>query len=109
MRASQSHHFAVCPMVEGALLRFLLRMGESSDTAVRILQGVHSHPRVSFWPDNVSYLDLDCNDLRGHRQVTDVYLAGLAASQGAGSPLSTVRSASTALTTPTSSPVDVTS
>ncbi|HEX5970028.1 MAG TPA: PIN domain-containing protein [Intrasporangium sp.] len=74
--------FAVCPVVEGALLRFLLRMDESSDRAVRILEGVRSHPRASFWPDNVSYLDLDCNDIRGHRQVIDVYLAGLAASQG---------------------------
>ena len=72
--------FALCPVVEGALLRFLLRMGESSETAVRILQGVHSNPRASFWPDSVSYLDIDCSDIRGHQQVTDVYLAGLAAS-----------------------------
>lgn len=74
--------FAVCPVVEGALVRFILRIGASSRTAMTILQAIRHHPRGQFWPDAVSYVDLGLSDLRGHRQVTDVYLAGLAASKG---------------------------
>jgi uncharacterized protein len=74
--------FAVCPIVEGALVRFLLRLGESSRTASAILRAVRDHPKGVFWPDSISYLDLELSDTRGHRQVTDVYLAGLAASKG---------------------------
>lgn len=75
--------FAVCPVVEGSLVRFLLRMGESSMTALTILHSVRAHPRAQFWPDSLSYLDLDLSHVRGHRQVTDTYLAGLAAARGA--------------------------
>lgn len=57
-------------------------MGETSSTATTILQAVAAHPRGRFWPDAVSYIDLELSDVQGHRQVTDVYLAGLAASEG---------------------------
>lgn len=70
--------FAVCPVVEGALVRFLLRMGESGKTAQAVLRLVHAHPRCQFWPDDSSYLDVDLPALRGHRQVTDAYLAAVA-------------------------------
>lgn len=71
--------FALCPIIEGALLRFLLRIGESAGTAVDVVRGVREHPSCEFWPDAVSYLDCDFSQVRGHRQVTDSYLAGLAA------------------------------
>jgi toxin-antitoxin system PIN domain toxin len=74
--------FAVCPVVEGALVRFVLRLGESGATARALTQGLRNHPRGVFWPDDVSYADVQLEDLRGHRQVTDVYLAGLAATHG---------------------------
>jgi len=70
--------FAVCPIGEGALIRFLLRMGESVDTAVAILSRVRAHRRCEFWPDSVSYLDADLSTVSGHRQVTDSYLVNLA-------------------------------
>lgn len=70
--------FALCPIVEGALLRFLIRIGESAATAVEVVRGVREHPSCEFWPDAVSYLDCDHSLVQGHRQVTDVYLAGLA-------------------------------
>lgn len=63
-------------------MRFLLRLGESSGTAMTVLQAVRRHPHARFWPDDVSYADLELSDVHGHRHVTDVYLAGLAASQG---------------------------
>ena len=75
--------FALCPVTEGALVRFLVRMGEDSATATAILQAVHQHPKCTFWPDSISYTDLDLAAVRGHRQVTDAYLAGLAAANQA--------------------------
>lgn len=71
--------FAVCPVVEGALVRFLLRLGESPTTAAALLGRIRTHPHCVFWPDDLSYRDVDIADLHGHRQVTDVYLAELAA------------------------------
>lgn len=76
--ASQAGPVAVCPIVEGALVRFLLRVGETATTAAAVLTAVRALPSVEFWPDTVSYADLDLSQLRGHREVTDAYLAGLA-------------------------------
>lgn len=70
--------FAVCPVVEGALVRFVMRLGETGATARALAEGLRTHPRGNFWPDDVSYADIHLSDLRGHRQVTDAYLAGLA-------------------------------
>lgn len=73
--------FAVCPVVEGALVRFVLRIGESASTAAHLVEQVKGHGKSQFWADEISYADLDLRDLQGHRQVTDVYLASLAASK----------------------------
>ena len=73
---------ALCPVVEGALVRFLVRAGESSATAVGILSGLHNSPRCVFWSDEISYTTVGLGHVTGHRQVTDAYLAALAASQG---------------------------
>lgn len=71
--------FAVCPLVEGALVRFLVRLGESAATAGAILRAVNALPGCAFWPDSVSYVDARLGHIQGHRQVTDAYLASLAA------------------------------
>ncbi|QQS00624.1 MAG: PIN domain-containing protein [Austwickia sp.] len=73
---------AVCPVAEGAVARFLLRVGESGDTVSAVLAGLRDHPRVDFWPDDLSYADVGLREVRGHRQATDVYLAALAAARG---------------------------
>lgn len=70
--------FALCPVVEGALVRFVLRLGESASTAAALLEGFHQHPGSEFWSDDLSYVDADLKGVRGHRQVTDAYLAALA-------------------------------
>jgi toxin-antitoxin system PIN domain toxin len=75
---AETDEFAVCPVVEGALIRFLLRMGESAATASAVLSGVRMHPRCAFWPDSLSYIDADLTLIHGHRQVTDSYLVSLA-------------------------------
>lgn len=74
--------FAVCPVVEGALIRFLLRVGESMEAAAAVIAGVHASDRCEFWPDSISYATLDGSTIQGHRQVTDSYLAALARHHG---------------------------
>jgi toxin-antitoxin system PIN domain toxin len=73
---------ALCPIVEGSLVRFLVRIGESAAVAAEVLRLLHAHPRCDFWPDSVSYADADISGVRGHRQVTDSYLVALVASRG---------------------------
>lgn len=74
--------FALSPVVEGALVRYLVRVGESAATATAVLRAVHAVPACDVWPDAISYVDADLAHVRGHRQVTDAYLVSLAASRG---------------------------
>ena len=68
---------AICPVVEGSLIRFLVRVGETTDAAQQVLRALHADARCKFWPDSLSYADADIDHLRGHRHVTDAYLAAL--------------------------------
>lgn len=77
--AAQIERFAVCPIVEGALIRFLVRIGESATAATEVLRAVHALTSFDFWPDRLSYLDVGLGHVRGHRQLTDAYLTSLAA------------------------------
>lgn len=74
---------ALCPITEGALIRYLIRVGETVGTARQLLTALHQSPRVEFWPDSISYVDAAIQHVTGHRQVTDAYLASLATTQGA--------------------------
>lgn len=80
--AATIDRFALCPVVEGALVRFLVRIGESARAAAEVLRALHAMPGCDFWPDSVSYAAADLTHVRGHRQVTDAYLVSLARSQG---------------------------
>lgn len=80
--AADVERFAVCPIVQGALLRFLLRIGESADAATEVLRAVQAVRRCEFWTDSLSCADVEFSHVRGHRQVTDAYLAALAGSRG---------------------------
>lgn len=77
--------FATCPITEGALIRVFMRKAPALPitAAQRLLAAFHAHPRHVFWPDNLSYVDLPETRLRGHKQVTDAYLAELARRNGA--------------------------
>lgn len=79
--AAGIERFAVCPVVEGSLVRFLVRVGESARVAQEVLGAVRAMPRCEFWADSLSYADAGLQHVRGHRQVTDAYLANLAASR----------------------------
>lgn len=81
--ASTADRFATCPIVEGALVRFLVRLGESAITAAEVIQRIRGLPTCEFWPDSISYADIDLEHVVGHRQVTDAYLVSLAQSRAA--------------------------
>jgi uncharacterized protein len=70
--------FATCPTVQGTLLRLLVRQGSSSGEARKALSVIVRHARHEQWLDDITYLEIDLSGVRGRRQVTDAYLAGLA-------------------------------
>jgi toxin-antitoxin system PIN domain toxin len=79
--AADVERFALCPIVEGALLRFAVRLGASTGEAREALRLVHDRRGYEFWPDSLSYVDAKLDHVRGHRQMTDAYLASLAGSR----------------------------
>jgi toxin-antitoxin system PIN domain toxin len=79
---AQGGRFATSPTVQGTLLRLLVRQGSSSATALQALAAITRHPRHQQWLDDLTYLEIDLSGVRGHRQVTDAYLAGLARARG---------------------------
>lgn len=81
--ASTIDRFAICPIVEGSLVRFLVRLGESAIAATEVIQRIHDIPSCDFWPDSLSYVDLELRHVIGRRQVTDAYLVGLARAHNA--------------------------
>jgi uncharacterized protein len=76
---------ALCAITEGALIRQLLR--EFPDAGITnagtLLRAIKAWPNCEFWPDTLSYADIDLSGVIGHKQVTDAYLAGLARSKNA--------------------------
>ena len=70
--------FALCPQTEAALLRFLIRLGESPATALAVLAGVREHPGCEFWAADASHQALDPADLGDAAQLSEAYLAALA-------------------------------
>lgn len=76
----KGYRFATCPITQGALVRFHLRVGVDAtvESAKLLLEGISAMPRHEFRADDVSYLELPAKGILGHRQVTDAYLAVLA-------------------------------
>lgn len=70
--------FATCPITQGSLVRFLVRSGQRATAARDVIRAMENAPRHEFWPDSVSFADVEIAGVVGHRQVTDAYLAHLA-------------------------------
>lgn len=81
--AADNEDFATSPTTEGTLLRFLLRAGLAATDAFAVLEGVRSHDRHIFWPDDAPYDQMTMRAVLGHRQVTDAYLAARARDRNA--------------------------
>ena len=77
---AQTGPFATCPIVEGALTRWIVRIEGQGGTAsaTRELRKLAADPRHRFWPVDVPYADVNWRGVLGHGQVTDAYLAALA-------------------------------
>jgi uncharacterized protein len=73
--------FATCPITQGSLVRFLVRTGQSAATAREVVNAIQNANHHEFWPDSVSFADVEVGGVLGHRQVTDAYLAQLARSR----------------------------
>jgi toxin-antitoxin system PIN domain toxin len=80
--AATVDQISLCPIVEGALVRYLVRSGEGHAAATAILSALYTSSRCAFWADAVSYASTPLDHVIGHRQVTDAYLASLAVSRG---------------------------
>ena len=82
--------WATCPMTENGLVRILgnpARIGERLPVPeVRdLLEAFCKHSVHQFWPDDISLGDPErfkLEAIRGHQQIADVYLLGLAVKHG---------------------------
>lgn len=79
--AASDAEFATCPITQGSLTRFLLRVGQSAAAARDVISAIEKSNRHEFWPDSISFTDVEVGGVIGHRQVTDAYLAQLARSR----------------------------
>ncbi len=80
--SASSGRFATCPNTEGSLTRILIRAGQTADAAQAVITQLSQNPRHEFWPDRLSYREVEFHGVIGHRQVTDAYLAQLARTYG---------------------------
>jgi predicted nucleic acid-binding protein len=74
--------FAVCPISEAGLLRFLLRLGESPATAVAVLTAIRQHPKCRFWSAELSHAEVPVDELGSADDLSQAYLTALARTRG---------------------------
>jgi uncharacterized protein len=77
--------WATCPLTQNGCVRIISQAGYSKpahlQTVIEILQGICTSAHHHFWPDDLSLLSanaFDHNKIHGPRQLTDLYLLGLA-------------------------------
>jgi toxin-antitoxin system PIN domain toxin len=79
------HGWASCPITQNGCLRILSQPSYPNavpvpQVAERLAEAT-KHPAHAFWADDFSLLDeavVDWNRIMGHRQITDIYLLGVA-------------------------------
>lgn len=87
--AHGSEGWASCPITQNGCVRIMSQPAYPNSLPVHTiaerLREAVSHPRHEFWPDDCSLLDaarIDTRRIHGPRQLTDVYLLGLAVAHG---------------------------
>lgn len=77
--------WASCPLTQNGCIRIISRPGYQQPAplqeAIQTLQTLCQSPKHQFWPDDLCLLDataFDHSKIYGHRQLTDLYLLGLA-------------------------------
>jgi uncharacterized protein len=79
---ASSERFATTPITQGTLVRYVLRVGGSTQFALEALDGLMRNERHEFWPDDLPFSRQTLRGVMGHRQVTDAYLAATARLHG---------------------------
>lgn len=85
---TQSHGWATSPITENGFLRILGRPGsvhgpDSPTSARTLLHSLFARPGHQFWPDDLSLSDIRLfPTLTSSRDLSDLYLLGLAAKRG---------------------------
>lgn len=80
--------WATCPITQNAFVRISSNSAFTPDAvqlsvAIQLLRELTRSAGHVFWPDDLALTDLDLSgSLLGHKQVTDVYLLGLAQYRG---------------------------
>jgi len=82
--------WATCPLTENGFVRVVAQLGQGEATLrpkaiIEHLRRFCGDEHHHFWPDGISLTDpavFDDTLVRGHRQVADVYLLGLARTMG---------------------------
>lgn len=81
----QVHGWASCPLTQNGFLRVISQPSyggrRTSAEALAMLEAQTSLPAHEFWPDDISFANgalFDRRHILGPRQLTDVYLLGLA-------------------------------
>ena len=76
--------FATCPITQGALIRFHLRLAvkPSMAKAKQLLTRISALPTHEFWNDDLDYRHVPDKGIIGYKQVTDANLIALAAAHG---------------------------
>lgn len=87
---NQKSRWASCPLTENGMLRILSAPARVDPHVplpqlVELLNRFRANTRHLFWPNDISLLDDDLfnvPNIRGCKQLTDVYLLGLAVKHG---------------------------
>ncbi|MHB1358992.1 MAG: TA system VapC family ribonuclease toxin [Rhodocyclaceae bacterium] len=77
--------WASCPLTQNGCIRIIGQPGypnaQAVDVVMKLLANLCTDPCHEFWPDDASLLDsrrFNGAHVHGHRQITDLYLLGLA-------------------------------
>jgi hypothetical protein len=84
--SSSSHNVGICPLTESGFLRITTNpayrpVPHSIEEAIAILHLLKGHPRYRYWQIKESWVEVTAPfavRIRGHQQVTDAFLLGLA-------------------------------
>lgn len=85
---NRKHGWATCPITENGFVRVLANpqsgVTERAPAIVESLRHFCASGHHQFWPEDLSLRDelFDLSVAQGHRQLTDIYLLGLAAQMG---------------------------
>jgi uncharacterized protein len=85
-KENEKRGWATCPFTQAGFIRLVLNPSYSNDAArfvegIALLEENTGTPHHEFWPDNIQYAEAVeplLSKLKGHQQITDAYLLGLA-------------------------------